>query len=134
MVSIPKPGRDSGRGGPGGAAGGAARAEQRAGRPPTTSPKGVAEAAVLMASACPACQAWKTTSTRAPAVKPVAQEKAPSASPCKAKGLAAGSQARSKAKISIPCASGRALHGGVRSGDDDVTHDDGVTHSGKRSE
>jgi hypothetical protein len=55
-------------------------------------------------------------------------------SPCKAKGLAAGSQARSKAKRAIPCALGRALHGGVRSGDDDVTHDDGVTHSGKRSE
>jgi hypothetical protein len=47
--------------------------------------------------------------------------------------LAAGSQARSKATKSIPCALGRALHGGMRSGDDDVTHDDGVTHTGTRS-
>jgi hypothetical protein len=59
-------------------------------------------------------------------------------SPCKAKGLAAVSQARSKATKSIPCALGRvyakALHGGVRSGDDDVTRDDGVTHTGTRSQ
>jgi hypothetical protein len=39
-------------------------------------------------------------------------------SPCEAKGLAAVSQARSKATKSIPCALGRALHGGMRSGDD----------------
>jgi hypothetical protein len=32
-----------------------------------------------MAYVCPACQAWKTMSARAPAVKPVAQGKAPSA-------------------------------------------------------
>jgi hypothetical protein len=66
-----------------------------------------------MAGVCPACQAWKTTSARAPAVKPVAQEKAPSA--LTEQALGPGSRvggAEQKAKRAISCALGRALHGG----------------------
>jgi hypothetical protein len=71
-----------------------------------------------MAGVCPACQARKTTSARASAVEPFAQGKAPSALTVQGQGPGSRVAGAEQGDKSMPCALGRALHGGVRSGDD----------------